>query len=134
MKDIEIIKEKAKKLAEKYGLSLVVLFGSQVSGRTHPMSDYDFGFISEKEKELEEKLKIAYEFSQDLKLGEIDFVDLKNVSPLFMKCVADESVLLYEKGDAVYDRFKIYAFKLYVEAKRLFEMKEESLKLFLATN
>jgi predicted nucleotidyltransferase len=48
MFNIAEIKPEVEKLARKYRLSLVILFGSRVSGRTHPQSDVDFAFLPEK--------------------------------------------------------------------------------------
>lgn len=35
-----------KELADTYGLNLVILFGSQVTGGTHRESDYDVGYAA----------------------------------------------------------------------------------------
>lgn len=128
---IEKIKSLVKPLAKKYQLSLVVLFGSQVTGKTHAKSDVDFGFISEKKMSLNEIAKMQLEFSQKLKIKDLEFTDLKNVSPFLMKQVSEESILLYEKERSVFNLFKIYAFKLFVEAKPLLELREKSLNKFL---
>ena len=47
MIDMDKIKPQIKELAEKYGLKLVMLFGSQASGKTHKESDVDFAFTAD---------------------------------------------------------------------------------------
>ncbi|RJQ31015.1 nucleotidyltransferase domain-containing protein [Candidatus Parcubacteria bacterium] len=41
-------REKIKNMAEKYGLKLVLLFGSRVKGKVHEESDYDIAYLSDK--------------------------------------------------------------------------------------
>lgn len=134
MERIDEIKEKASGLAEKYGLDLLLLFGSQVSGKTHKKSDYDLGFISKQYKNLEELVKMEYEISEILKVGKIDLVDLKKAPPLLMKGVADNSLLLYQKEPTLYARFKIYASKLFIEARRLFDLREAVIQKFILSH
>ena len=59
MLNITEIKPEIEKLAKKYRLSMIVLFGSQVSGKTHPQSDFDFAFLSEKKNEPDWNCKDA---------------------------------------------------------------------------
>ncbi len=125
------IKPEVRKLAHKYRLSLVVLFGSQVSGRTHPKSDVDFAFLSEKRMNLIEIAKMHMAFSQKLKLKNLELVDLKTAQPLLLKQVAKQSVLLYEKEPLVFANFKIYALKCFMKAKKLFDLRKSSLNRFL---
>ena len=40
----KIGQDKIEEIAKKYSLKLLLLFGSQSSGKTHPMSDFDFGY------------------------------------------------------------------------------------------
>lgn len=131
MEKIDKIKEKASGLAEKYGLDLLLLFGSQVSGKTHKKSDYDLGFVSKQYKNLRELVKMEYEISEILKVGKIDLVDLKKASPILMKSVTDNSILLYQKEPTLYARFKIYALKLFIEARRLFDLREAVIQKFI---
>lgn len=134
MENLDKIKEKAEKLARKYNLDLLVLFGSRVSGKIHKDSDYDIGYISNRSKSLEEKIKMEFEVSEDLRIGKIDLVDLKKASPLLMKNVANNSILLYQKESTLYARFKIYALKLFVEAKRLFDLREAVIRKFILSH
>ena len=119
-----------KQLAERYGLSLVVLFGSQATGKTHARSDTDLGFLSERPKSLRETSEMQLAFEETLKLPRLDFVDLRGKPPLFLKHVALDATVLYEKEDSIFARFKIYALKLYFEAKPLYQIRDAALRRF----
>ncbi len=120
-----------KKLAEKYKLSLVVLFGSQVSGKTHPESDTDIAFISREPMQVMDTIRMQMEFSEELKINDLDLVDLRGKPPLFLKQVALNGIALYETSRAVFTQFRIYAVKLYIEYRPLFLMRRASLEKFL---
>lgn len=120
-----------KTLADKYGLSLVVLFGSQARGKTHPGSDTDIAFFSEQPKNMRDIAEMQMEFTEKLRIKDIELVDLAGKAPLFLKRVADEGRALYEKNSGAFDKFRIYAFKRYVEAKPLYRLRHASLQRYL---
>jgi len=132
--DIEKIKSKMEKLALKYQLSLVLLFGSQVTGKTHTQSDVDIAYLSDKKMRPIEEAQMAFDFSQRLKIDnkKIDLVNLKEATPLLLKQIAEKSIPLYEKKvGSILANFKIYALRSFMDAKKLFRLKEESLGKFL---
>lgn len=131
MLNIADIKPEIEKLAKKYRLSMVVLFGSQVSGKTHPLSDVDFAFLSEKRMTLIEIARMQTIFIRELRLKNLEMVDLKTATPLLLKKIADESILLYEKESLLFADFKIYAYKYFMEAKKLIDLRKLSLNRFL---
>ncbi|MBM2817824.1 MAG: Nucleotidyltransferase domain protein [Parcubacteria group bacterium] len=132
MFDADKIKPQIKDLAEKHGLSLVMLFGSQVTGKTHKESDFDIAFTADKYISPRETAEILFDFTRDLKIGgDIELVNLKHASPLLLKQVAMNSILLYEKEPHLYNLFKIYALKRYMEERRFLKLRELSLNKFL---
>lgn len=131
MLNTEQIKPKIKKLAEKHHLSLVVLFGSQATGKIHSQSDTDIAFLSRERMDLIDVSKMTMDFSKELGLGNLELVDMKNASPLLLKQVAQKSILLYEKELSLFADFKIYAYKRFMEAKPLLDLRELSLSKFL---
>ena len=127
------IKEKSKEIGEiarKYGLDMVVLFGSQATGRTHSKSDVDIGYTAPQSLELDVRFKITNEFSRLLQRDDVEFVDLRRISPVMKKIIADEGVALYERIPGMFALFRMYAFKLYVETKALRELRYRSLEHF----
>lgn len=131
MIQIEQTKPKIRELAEKYHLLILALFGSQVTGKTHPQSDVDIAFLSAKPMSLNETAKMQFDFSEKLKIKNLEMVSLNGSHPLLLKQVAQKSISLYEKETSSFARFKIYAFKRHMEAKKLLELRELSLQKFL---
>ncbi|MFH1564987.1 MAG: nucleotidyltransferase domain-containing protein [bacterium] len=131
MLQIDEIKSKIKKIAKKHKLSLVLLFGSQATGKTHANSDVDIAFVSEKHLRPSDAAKIQLEISQKLKIKNLELVDLKNATPLLLKQIAQKSILLYEKEQFVFANFKIYGFKRFMEAKNLLKLRDLSLDKFI---
>ena len=131
MIDREVLKQKFAELVEQNGLVLGVLFGSQATGRTHQQSDIDIGFVANRQLRLIEIARIQEALMVATGYGNIELVDLKNVPPLFLKSIAKEGVLLYEKNPGDFDRLKIYGLKLYMEAEPLFKMQTSSILSFI---
>ena len=132
MIQIDKMKPLIKELAQKYHLLLVVLFGSQARGKTHAQSDVDIAFLSSSPMGLSNVAAMQFEFTQRLHLKDIELVDLHGASPLLLKEVARQSVLLYEKEPLEFAQFRIAAFKKYMEAKRLLDLRAASLEKFIS--
>ena len=123
--------KKLKELARKYQLKLVVLFGSQVSGKTHQESDFDIGFLSKKELSFKKEIQLASKFIEIF--GEkVDVTNLRKASPLLLREVAENACVLYQEKKDEFDRFQLYALQRYAEAKPIFEMHQEAIKQFLS--
>ncbi len=120
-------------IAKKYELALIVLFGSQATGHTHPKSDTDVGFIAHKEIDYRESYDINRALARVFKNSNIEEVNLRNVSPELKKQVAEEGILLYEENSSVFDLFKIHASRSYMDTKPLRMYRAIRLKKFLQT-
>ncbi len=131
MLDLEKIKPNIKQLAEKYDLSLIILFGSQATGKTHPKSDVDLAFLAKSPMNLMEIAKMQAEFSEELKIRDLEMTALNGAHPFLLKQVAQKSIVLYEEEKSLFAKFKIYAFKRFIEAKKLFELRKLSFDKFL---
>lgn len=117
-------------IAKEYELDLLVLFGSQATGKIHSKSDVDFGFISSKNIDIDNRFKIENDLGKIFKRKDIELVDMRRISPLMKKIISDEGVLLYQSIPGLFVRFNMYAFKLYIETKPLRELRYQSLKRF----
>ena len=98
-------------LARKHGLTLIVLFGSQASGRTHPGSDVDVAVMPSHRLSLHEHGEVWAALC-DLFEAEVDLGLLDHALPLFMVHVA-EGQALYESEPWTWANFKLYARRLY---------------------
>lgn len=129
--DIEAIKPKIKSLAEKYGLDFVVLFGSQARGTTHSKSDVDVGYSVSRELTLDERFSMNSDLCELFGREDVESVNLKRTSPLLMKIIAQEAVLLHESVCGAFSLFRLYAERVYRETERLRQSRYQSLKRFI---
>lgn len=131
MIDLDSIKPPIKELAEKYHLLLVALFGSRATGKVHSQSDFDLAFLAEISMSPMAIAKMELEFSERFKIKKLEMTSLNGAPPLLLAQVARKSILLYEQAPSLFSGFKIYALKRFMEAKKLFDLRERSLKKFL---
>src|SRR3989338_4320062 len=126
--DIDKIKQGTAQLADKYKLSIVLIFGSRASGKTHSGSDIDIAYLSSVSLSLEDESRLSLDLADILKTNLIDLVSIRASSPLLLKEIADNAVVLYESEKSLFSEFRIYSFKKYFESKRLFELRSDYLK------
>lgn len=125
--DIEKIKPKIGELAEKYGLSLVLLFGSQATGVTHAQSDTDIAYLSENPMDIMGESALSVALMEIFKTNFVDIVSLRNASPLLQKEITDSAIVAYESRKSLFNEFVINAIKKYFETKKLFKIRSEYL-------
>lgn len=118
----ELDKIKINEIAEKYGLNLLLLFGSQASGKANKLSDFDFGYISKDGMNYSEKGNLDAELSH-LAEGEADAADLENAGSFLKYEIIRNNIILYQK-DGIYENFFVQALREYFESKRLFEIRD----------
>jgi predicted nucleotidyltransferase len=123
--DITEIKPKIKKLAEKYGLSLVLLFGSRAAGKIHVRSDFDVAYLSKSSLDLYEEAKLICDLMPIFHSEKVDIVNLKKAPPLLMKRIFDQHQVLFCADNAQYFAYQMYALKRYIEAKPLLNLKSD---------
>jgi len=123
-------KKLLKKIAQKYSIELLLLFGSRVSGKTHPESDFDIGYLSKKSLSVEKEGQLMIDLAQVLKipLEKIELVPLRNASPLFLKEVFTNSFVLYAKDNLIFDLYKIYAIRYFKEFQPIFDQMKKILE------
>jgi len=123
-----------KKIVGEYELQLLFLFGSRVTGRIHKESDYDFGYISERDLSLEEEGQFIIDLmpiagARDERL--INLVNFKRAKPLLLYAATNEAQLLYEKLPGYFANLQARAFRMYVEIIPLIKMKAERMGIKL---
>ena len=117
------------KVMKKMNIELVITFGSQVSGKTNLKSDTDIGILRNKNLSLEERSQLTELLAKEYKLNEdkIDLVEIKNASPLLRFEIAERGKLLW--GDeSMFIRFRVSAWKLYLDTAKLRRAREQFLK------
>lgn len=123
--DVQKTKAEIEKLARQYGLTLVVLFGSQVTGNTHPESDFDAAYLSDKRMSFDEEAQINAALTEIFKSNEVQLVNIKNASPLLLRRMVQSAIVLYEKRAHLFDEVYVYALRVYEEAEPLFALQKE---------
>ncbi len=127
MYDFENVKVPIGGVAKKHGLSLVLLYGSQVKGDIHKESDIDIAVLGVKPISTDDLIALSNEFAQIFEVYEIDVKSLHNTGALFRYQVMSNSLLLYGRSYD-YHSFKAYAFRSYHDSRDLLRLKEVLIK------
>lgn len=120
-------KKKIEEIAKKYQLKLVVLYGSQATGKARPNSDIDIAILGERRIDFDKHIELINEFTGLFQTDEVDVKLLHNTNPLFRYQVMRDGILLYGKS---YDfaSFQAYAFRDYMDSQSLLKLKEVIIK------
>lgn len=110
-------KAQLKSIAEKYGLRLIVLFGSQVTRRTHSESDVDVAVWTSRPLASSRRARLWMELSDAFQV-EVDLAVLNHAEPLLLHHVATRGKLLYENKRWAWEEFKGYAFRYYQDTQK----------------
>jgi predicted nucleotidyltransferase len=104
-------------LARRYGLRLIVLFGSQVTSRTHPESDVDVAVLARRPPAAEQRNRLWMEIS-DAFQAEVDLAVLNYGEPLLLYQVARTGKPLYEDERWTWAEFTNYAYRYYEDTRK----------------
>lgn len=128
-KTATIKKSELKKIAKKFDLDLVVLFGSQVSGFKGPKSDTDVA-VRRKGKALtwRDEVRLIESLTSVPGLGDMDLVILNNVDPLLMFEVASQGIPLYQRQQVTFTDFQLYAVKRNNDAAKFYRLEQSYLE------
>ena len=116
-KDIAVI-------AKKYGLRLLVLFGSQARGDAYKGSDIDIAYAAGKTIDMTEENCMALELYSVFGTAKLDMVDLSKADPLLLKCITEEGIALYEAEKSFFNNLYLYAMNTYRESKILRDLRQ----------
>jgi predicted nucleotidyltransferase len=122
--NLESLKPRISEIAQKYSLDLVVLFGSQATGRIHEKSDVDLAVIG---KRPPNRARLAIEFDQIFQRNDVEVIDLSRASPTLMREIVIEGKLLYEREPDLFFRWKLYAIKIWMETGWLRKLRDKKL-------
>ena len=111
---------------------LVILFGSQASGKGRRHSDVDVAVLSNHPLTLQEKAEFGEKVAKKLGIFEdyLDIADLWLAPPLLQLEVAKNGKLI--EGNAVdFLRFKVLAWKRYQDTAKFRRLRKERLNDFI---
>jgi len=117
--------KKMKEIALKYQLRLVLLFGSHAKGRAHKKSDIDLAFLTKKPLSFKQEYHLNYEFTKLFQKELIDTVNLMKAPPLLLYAIFQNPKVVYKEDDDTFPSYRVYAFKKYIEAKPLYNLRND---------
>lgn len=111
-----------KVMLEKHGVSLVLLFGSQVTGLTHPGSDIDIGVVFFDKTDLKNNPVEVYddlrrEFAKKFKTQSIDLVYLEETPLSLQFSAVSDSKILYQSSQTTFADYKERVLNYYFDFK-----------------
>jgi len=123
--------EKLRDLIERYYLKLILIFGSNAKGETHPESDMDIAVYSKRVLSEEEKINLTYEFSNIFRTYKIDLVDIKTAPPLLKREVFKDYVVLYQEDPKLLHQLELVSLYELKESEVLYQLRHERLQEFI---
>lgn len=123
-----ISREELASLAQSYGIRLLLLFGSSVSGYTHPESDIDLALLLENPHlDLAAQSALQYDLQRLFPEQEVHLAIINHADPLFLKKITEQCRLLYGNPSEFYS-LKMYAFRRYQDHRRFLELERRYVK------
>ena len=111
---------------------LIIMFGSQISGRNNTDSDFDIAVLAKKQLTITERTRLCGYLAKKLNINEdkIDLTDLHTASPLLLYEVAKKGKLL--EGNAFdFTRFQVRAWKIYQDTAKFRRLTSQMLKKYV---
>lgn len=112
-------KEKIARICRSFGVKILLLFGSQISGKIHKESDFDLAFVGGRPFDFEETARLNAELQSIFGEARVETVDILKTSPLLKKRIFDDHAVLYLDNKFLYYSLASYASKSYLETKFL---------------
>jgi uncharacterized protein len=131
----DIYNANAKDVAAKYNLRMLILFGSRVKGGLHSESDYDVAYLSKDTLSLEDEGRLILDLMGIIKVTDerlINLVNIRTVGPLLLKEIFDIHEVIFREDRDIYDTYRIYAMKYYLDSRPLFELREALIANYFA--
>src|SRR5438034_4223796 len=109
-------------IARRYGIRLLLQFGSSVNGTLHPRSDVDIAVLLDRPPlALEAHAALLHELQTLFPDREVDLAFLNHADPLFLQRVVERCRLLHGHP-ADLQRLRLYAFKRYPDHRRCLDL------------
>ena len=124
MLDTKAVKPQIERLAEKYGLCLLALFGSQATGAVHPKSDVDIAALGTGSID---RFALANELDRIFGRSDVEVVDLSTASPTMMYVLVRDGKLLYENARGAFMKWKFYAIREWLDTAWLRKLRNKKM-------
>ncbi len=113
-------KLKIGRIAKKFQLKLIVLFGSFANGKNKESSDLDIAVLGSREISFDKQINLINELSLVFNKN-VDLSILNKTNPLLLFEASKNSILLYGNKEE-FLKFKLCAFNAYNDYAPYFEM------------
>ena len=121
------IKRKIARIAHKYNLRLIILFGSQLQNKAGPDSDIDIAISGVKKLNDEAYASLCHDLGKTLGNYKVDLSVLTHANPLLLGEIAKNCRSLYEKGKGDFMGFLLGAMRKYADAGPFFAARDKYL-------
>jgi len=126
---IDFDKAKLVQLCNDLDLSLIVLFGSQATGKTRTESDIDIAVLSDRKViSPEYKFEVWEAFLWFFKRADVDVIMMNHVPSLLGYRIAITGQVLYESRPSLWRDFRLLAVKKHADAKKVYDLRKEYLR------
>lgn len=117
---------------QKCGISLIVLFGSQVWGSAKEGSDVDLGLVLDTYPIApEEELRLIRDLVWATENADLDITILNHADPLLGYHVACHGHPLYEREPCSFNRFQLRAWKRFIDTAKFRRLQRPFIEAFL---
>ncbi|MFB0537427.1 MAG: nucleotidyltransferase domain-containing protein [Anaerolineae bacterium] len=117
---------------QERGISLIVLFGSQVRGSAKEGSDVDLGLVLDTYPiKPEEELTLIRELVWTTENANLDITILNHADPLLGYHVACHGCPIYEREPHSFNRFQLRAWKRFIDTARFRRLQRPFIEAFL---
>jgi predicted nucleotidyltransferase len=115
-------------IALKFGIQILVYFGSYQTEYYHQESDIDLAFLAKTPLKSEHKLQLLEELILFHRKSEIDLVDLRTAEPLLRYEIAKNGRILYEREPGLFERYRLFYIKQSYELQPVFEVELQNIR------
>jgi predicted nucleotidyltransferase len=128
---MKVPKKKIAALCKKHRIILMILHGSQASGRANRQSDVDIGILTSAKIDSEQYLALLHDFSEIFG-DQFDPVILNGAEPLITYQVAIHGKPLFEQKKGAFASFQVQAISRYLDSKKFRELEKIYIKRAIA--
>jgi predicted nucleotidyltransferase len=113
-------KEQLERIAKKFGLELIILFGSFAVSKNRDDSDMDIAVSSEKELSFQRQISLINALTAIFRT-EVDLSILNKANPLLLFQISEKAILLFGTSEDFF-KFKLRAFRMYHDYAPYFQI------------
>jgi hypothetical protein len=114
-------------IAKKHNLSLILMHGSQVTGKIHAKSDLDIAVMQKSDKKNLDLIGLYADLGSYFKINNVDITNITHPNPLLGIAVARKSKLLFGLNED-YEDFCRKAFFRYNDYYPYLKMESDFVK------